>query len=134
MALLFSKVTMAGDGYDTEFLVGGIPREYDDLEGWCAADDFLENLENESDVQVHVEAYVYGEGETVRATPWEVAYFMKRIDMNPDFLSNRCTNIESVDFNFNWTRRNSSVWRKITVECICKAVLHGKEVVPMIVE
>jgi len=27
---------------------------------------------------------------------------MKRIDMNPDFLSNRCTNMESVDFNFNW--------------------------------
>lgn len=102
MALLFSKVTMAGDGYDTEFLVGGIPREYDDLEGWCAADDFLENLENESDVQVHVEAYVYGEGETVWATPWEVAYFMKRIDMNPDFLSNRCTNIEEVNFEFNW--------------------------------
>jgi len=102
MALLFSKVTMAGDGYDTEFLVGGIPREYDDLEGWCAADDFLENLENESDVQVHVEAYVYGEGEAVRATPWEVAYFMKRIDMNPDFLSNRCTNIEEVNFEFNW--------------------------------
>lgn len=102
MALLFSKVTMAGDGYDTEFLVGGIPREYDDLEGWCAVDDFLENLENESDVQVHVEAYVYGEGETVRATLWEVAYFMKRIEMNPDFLSNRCTNIEEVNFEFNW--------------------------------
>lgn len=102
MALLFSKVTLAGDGYDTEFLVGGIPREYDDLEGWCAADDFLENLENESDVQVHVEAYIYGEGETVRATPEEIAYFMKRIDMNPDFLSNRCTNIEDVDFEFNW--------------------------------
>lgn len=44
MALLFSKVTMTGDGYETEFLVGGIPREYEDLEGWCAADDFLEDL------------------------------------------------------------------------------------------
>ena len=115
MALLFSKVTMTGDGYETEFLVGGIPREYEDLEGWCAADDFLEDLkgwcaaddfledlENESDIQVHADAYIYGEGETVRATPEEIAYFMKRIDMNPDFLSNRCTNIESVDFNFNW--------------------------------
>ena len=102
MALLFSKVTMTGDGYETEFLVGGIPREYEDLEGWCAADDFLEDLENESDIQVHAEAYIYGERDTVRATPEEIAYFMKRIDMNPDFLSNRCTNIESVDFNFNW--------------------------------
>ena len=89
MALLFSNVTMTGDGYETEFLVGGIPREYEDLE-------------NESDIQVHADAYIYGEGETVRATPEEIAYFMKRIDMNPDFLSNRCTNMESVDFNFNW--------------------------------
>ena len=38
MALLFSKVTMTGDGYETEFLVGGIPREYEDLEGWVASD------------------------------------------------------------------------------------------------
>ena len=103
MALLFSNVTLTADGYETELLVGGIPREYEDLEGWRAADDFLEDLEEETDVLVHVEAYTYGEGEVVRATPEEIAYFMKRIDMNPDFLNSRCDNIEDVDFGFNWS-------------------------------
>lgn len=115
MALLFSEVTLTGDGYDTEFLVGGIPREYEDLEGWCAADDFLENLENESDVQVHVEVYLYGEGETVQATPEEIAYFMKQIDMNPHFLSDRCTNIEDVDFSFNSS--SNMIWMMISLPC-----------------
>lgn len=120
MALLFSKVTMTGDGYETEFLVGGIPREYEDLEGWCAADDFLEDLENESDIQVHADAYIYGEGETVRATPEEIAYFMKPIDMNPDFLSNAVPTWKVWTSTSTGTRRNSSAWRKITVECTCK--------------
>ena len=48
------------------------------------------------------EAYLYGEEETHRATPEEVAYFMKRIEMDDTFLS-RCDNIESVDFTINWS-------------------------------
>ena len=36
MALLFSAVTVTA-GYDkAEFMVGGIPRECDDLVGWTA--------------------------------------------------------------------------------------------------
>ena len=46
--------------------------------------------------------YLYGEEETHRATPEEVAYFMKRIEMDDTFLS-RCDNIESVDFTINWS-------------------------------
>lgn len=42
MALLFSAVTVTA-GYDeAEFTVGGMPREYDDLVGWTAFDDFME--------------------------------------------------------------------------------------------
>ena len=61
------------------------------------------DLENESDIQVHAEAYIYGEGDTVRATPEEIAYFMQRIEMQEDFLSDRCDNIEDVDFTFSWS-------------------------------
>lgn len=50
MALMFSAVTVTA-GYDeTEFTVGGIPREYDDLVGWIAFDDFMENVDAETEV------------------------------------------------------------------------------------
>ena len=55
MALLFSAVTVTA-GYDeAEFTVGGIPREYDDLVGWTAFDDFMENVDAETEVSVHAE-------------------------------------------------------------------------------
>lgn len=79
MALLFSAVTVTA-GYDeAEFTVGGIPREYDDLVGWTAFDDFMKNVDAETEVSVHAEAYLYGGEETVTATPEEVAYLMMRI-------------------------------------------------------
>ena len=34
MALLFSQVTVTAGNDAASFLVGGIPREYDDLEDW----------------------------------------------------------------------------------------------------
>ena len=40
----------------------------------------------------------YGEGETVKATPEEVAYFTMRADADEKFLHDRCDNIEDVDF------------------------------------
>ena len=74
MALLFSAVTVTA-GYDkAEFMVGGIPREYDDLVGWTAFDDFMKNVDAETEVSVHAEVYLYGGEETVTATPEEVAY------------------------------------------------------------
>lgn len=61
MALLFSAVTVTA-GYDeAEFTVGGIPREYDDLVGWTAFDDFMENVDAETGVSVHAEVYFYDE-------------------------------------------------------------------------
>ena len=73
MALLFSAVTVTA-GYDeAEFTVGGIPKEYDDLVGWTAFDDFMKNVDAEAEVSVHAEVYLYGGEETVTATPEEVA-------------------------------------------------------------
>lgn len=103
MALLFSAVTATANDQEVEFLVGGIPREFDDLEGWTAFDRFIEDIDEETEVSVRAEAYIYGEGESVRATPEEVAYIMKRMDMKADFLSSRCDNIESVDFTIKWS-------------------------------
>ena len=42
MALLFSAVTVTANNQEVEFLVGGIPREFDDLDGWTAFDNFME--------------------------------------------------------------------------------------------
>ena len=100
MALLFSVVTVTA-GYDeTEFTVGGIPREYDDLVGWTAFDDFMENVDAETEVSVHAEVYLYGGEETVTATPEEVAYLTMRMERDDRFLVGHCDKIEAVEFSF----------------------------------
>lgn len=100
MALLFSAVTVTA-GYDeTEFTIGGIPREYDDLVGWTAFDVFMENVDAETAVSVHAEVYLYGGEETVTATPEEVAYLIMRMEQDENFLAGHCDNIEDVDFSF----------------------------------
>ena len=103
MAILFSTVTATAEDEQVEFLCAGIPRELDDLEGWTAFEDFLGEIDNETEVAVHVESYLYGEEETYVATPEEVAYMQMRIGMREDFLETRCDNIESSDFRFNWS-------------------------------
>lgn len=44
MALLFSAVTVTANDKKVEFLVGGIPREFSDLEGWTAFERFMEDI------------------------------------------------------------------------------------------
>lgn len=103
MALLFSVVTVTAGNEKAEFLVGGIPREYGDLEGWRKFGDFLGELDQESKVSVHADSYLYGEDEVFTATPEEVAYFMMRMEQNPSFLQNSCTKGESSEFDFQWS-------------------------------
>ena len=95
MALLFSAVTVTAGDEEIEFTVGGIPRECDDLVGWTAFDNFIENIDTETEVSVHAEAYLY-----VTATPEEVAYLMMRMERDENFLADHCDNIEDVDFSF----------------------------------
>ena len=103
MAVLFSAVTVTAGDQKTEFLVRGIPRELGDIEGYTAFEEFMEDIDEETEVSVHAEAYLYGEGETYTATLEELAYFYLRIEMREDFLSARCDNIEDVDFTFGWS-------------------------------
>lgn len=103
MALLFSAVKMTANGEQAKFLVGGIPRCSDDLEGWKAYERFLIDIDKTSDVQVQVESYLYGEEEIHTATPEEVAYFVKRQEMNSDFIQDRCRPHETSGFRFNWS-------------------------------
>ena len=72
MALLFSAVTVTAGEDEIELLVSGIPREYDDLEGWSEFDDLMYFISEETEVSVRAEAYLYGEGESMRATPEEI--------------------------------------------------------------
>ena len=99
MAVLFSAVTLTADNNQVEFLAAGIPRDSDDLEGWTAYENFMDELDSEQEVSVHVEAYLYGEGETVRATPEEVAYMQMRMDRDERFLAEHCDNISDCSFN-----------------------------------
>ena len=60
MALLFSRARVsAPDGNEAEFLVKGIPRDYDDLENYTAFEEFLGELDEETEISVHAEAYLY---------------------------------------------------------------------------
>lgn len=102
MALLFSAVTLTADNNRVEFLISGIPRDADDLEGWRAYEDFMNELNSEQDVGVQVETYLYGEGEALKATPEEVAYFTMRENIDSEFLRNHCRNIENSDFAIRW--------------------------------
>ena len=58
MALLFSAVTVTAGEDEIELLVGGIPREYDDLEGWSEFDDLMCFISEETEVSVRAEAYL----------------------------------------------------------------------------
>ena len=45
MAVLFSAVTLTADNNQVEFLAAGIPRDADDLEGWTAYENFMDELD-----------------------------------------------------------------------------------------
>lgn len=110
MAVLFSAVTLTADNNQAEFLAAGIPRDSDDLEGWTAYENFMDELDSEQEVSVHVEAYLYGDGETFKATPEEVAYFKMRADAGEEFLHDHCDNIEDADFTIQWSPDDCTEW------------------------
>lgn len=104
MALLFSHVRASTpDGNEVEFLVSGIPREFDDFDYYTKFEDFIDSIEEDTEISIHAEAYLYGEGETFQASIEEVAYFTLRMQKDENFLSSHCDNIESVDFTCNYS-------------------------------
>ena len=54
-------------------------------------------------VSIHVDAYVCGNGETIRASPDEVAEISVRIEAEPDFLSDQCDCVGEADFEIQWS-------------------------------
>ena len=98
MALLFSKVTIQCDFNEAEFMVGGFPTEPDDLARCEEYQDFLDEIDDETSVSIHVDAYVCGNGETIRASPDEVVEILVRIEADPDFLSDQCDWVGETDF------------------------------------
>ena len=59
MAVLFSHVRVsAPDGNEAEFLVCGIPREFDDFEYYTTFEDFLDSIEEDTEITVHADAYL----------------------------------------------------------------------------
>ena len=103
MSLLFSKVTIQSDSDEVEFMVGGFPTEPDDLERCDEYQDFLDEINDETSVSVHVDAYVCGNGETIRASPDEVAEISALIEAEPDFLSEQCDCVGETDFEIQWS-------------------------------
>ena len=65
---------------------------------------FLQDIDSDATVQVHADAYLYGEGEVVNATHAELCYFLDRMRLNPNFLESRCQSAGSSDFSFNWSQ------------------------------
>ena len=104
MAVLFSHVRVSTpDGNEAEFLVCGIPREFEDLDGYTRLDEFLNEIDEDTEISFHAEAYLYGEGETFKASIEEVAYFHLRMQKDENFLSGHCDHIESVNFTCNYS-------------------------------
>ena len=102
MAILFSAVGVKAGEEQTSLLVSGIPKDYEDLNGWRTFEHFLMNVDQEADIQVEVKSYLYGEGEVFRASLEEVAYMGMRIRMQEKFLEDRCCCVGNSTFSFNW--------------------------------
>ena len=66
MALQFSRVTLYNktDDSSESFLARGIPREFADLECYTHFDNFIKYLEGITDIDVEVDTFLYGEGES----------------------------------------------------------------------
>lgn len=104
MAILFSHVTMSHEDYGTsEFFACGFPQDLDDLDGCIACEEYLEEIKGDATIDVHVEAFIYGEGQICWATPAELAYMIKRLEMDSDFLVSRCNNIGNHEFEIEWS-------------------------------
>ena len=104
IAILFSQVKVQSGDQSETYLIDGIPKEYEDLSASRQLEWFLQDIDSDATVQVHADAYLYGEGEVVRANYAELCYFLDRMRLNPNFLESRCQSAGSSDFSFNWSQ------------------------------
>ena len=64
------------------------------LNGWRAFQDSIKNARKDDCAAAHAKTYLYGGEKMVDATPEEVAYMYKRIEMRPDFSEKRTQKIK----------------------------------------
>ena len=100
MSIHFSLVTVTANGYEADFFAANTPWNRDDLEENDDFLDFIADLDEAQDVRVHVEDYIYGEGEVEAASEDELADIAARVESDSSFLSEHCDNIADNDFSF----------------------------------
>lgn len=98
MSIRFSRISAMTEDASALFLVGGCPTQQADLDGWTAFDSFTEELPADTVITIHIETFLYGDGEAFDATPEEIAYFYQRIEMRPDFIEKRTEKKEESEF------------------------------------
>ena len=110
MALLFSAVTVTAGEDEIELLVGGIPREYDDLEGWSEFDDLMYFISEENAKTIEEKNSEKNKKESnpednfvLKFSPEEINDLMQRMKDDTGFLNRCCSNLESVNFTFVWS-------------------------------
>ncbi len=97
MSIRFSRISAMTEDASALFLVGGRPTVQADLDGWTAFDSFTEELPANTVITIHIETFLYGEGEVFDASPEEIAYFYKRLELRPDFIESRTQKVEESD-------------------------------------
>ena len=102
MSIHFSLVTVTANGYEAEFYAANTPWSRDDLDESDDFLDFIADLDEAQDVYVHVEDYIYGEGEVEAASEDELADIAARVESDPYFLDEHCDNIADNDFSFRF--------------------------------
>ncbi len=112
MALLFSVVTMKSGEAKSEFLVGGIPRNKNNLKGWTAYEKFIREIVATDEITINVKAYAYGGEKQVKATAEEIAYLMKRMEMRSDFLEKRCESLGENKFIIKKGEEAMNEWER----------------------
>ena len=102
MAVRFSHVILESEYGATEMLARGKVTEPDQLEGYSAYEDYCMDIEVDAVIRVQSDEYLYGEGEIFDATFEELAYFLLRMNDNPNFLANRCSYVGRTEFEINY--------------------------------
>lgn len=104
MSIRFSRVKAMTNEKSALFLVSGIPQSQADLEGWTAFQEFVADLKENECITVCVETFIYGEGETLDATPEEIAYLYMRISSRSDFIETRTEKVSEFEV-FIWLKK-----------------------------
>ena len=74
MAVVFSRLTLSAEDRETRLFACGIPKDAEDLEPYTLYHEFTEELNSETEISVHVDTHLYGEGERSRPEGEEIPF------------------------------------------------------------